>query len=213
MHKGKRRAQRRKDAQERGAPKLKSNWDADAALVLQEFADTFVQSAFESLAKSILKDIRSERDKLGDLDVARIRIMQLGAFFLDYFLSRRSTAAARRKEAMAATMVQPAPTQDTLALLEPEQQQARPDPSESRSEEAKEEEWPFELVSQWLEPWAFRMVLVRTIQAQESKGWLEFVASVQLWIVLLRLVDESWPAARRSPNGTSPRVSRPNSTT
>lgn len=189
MHKGRRRAQRRKDAQERGAPKLKVSWDPEAALVLQGFADTFVQSAFEALAKSILKDIRSERDKLGDLDVARIRIMQLGAFFLEYFLSRRTAAAARRKEANTATTARHAPTQDTLALFEPEQQQEQPTRSEEQAEEAKDE-WPFELVSQWLEPWAFRMVLVRTIQAQESKGWLEFVASVQLWIVLLRLVDE-----------------------
>lgn len=189
MHKGKRRAQRRKDAQERGAPKLKSDWTADAALVLQEWADTFVQSGFEPLAKSILKDIRSERDKLGDLDVARIRIMQLGAFFLEYFLSRRAAAANRRKTAKTTAPAQPAPTQDTLSLLEPEPQQADNAQREQPSEEA-EEEWPFELVSQWLEPWAFRMVLVRTIQAQESKAWLEFVASVQLWIVLLRLVDE-----------------------
>ncbi|EST05238.1 Timeless protein [Kalmanozyma brasiliensis GHG001] len=189
MHKGRRRAQRRKDAQERGAPKLKVSWDPEAALVLQDFADTFVQSAFESLAKSILKDIRSERDKLGDLDIARIRIMQLGAFFLEYFLSRRASAAARRKESHTATTPRNASTQDTLALLEPEQQQEQPHGTEQQAEEAKDD-WPFELVSQWLEPWAFRMVLVRTIQAQESKGWLEFVASVQLWIVLLRLVDE-----------------------
>ncbi|KAJ9479422.1 Topoisomerase 1-associated factor 1 [Pseudozyma hubeiensis] len=189
MSKGRRRAQRRKDAQERGAPKLKSNWTADAAVVLQEWADTFVQSGFEPLAKSILKDIRSERDKLGDLDTARIRIMQLGAFFLEYFLSRRATAASRRKAAKTTPLVQSAPTQATLDLLEPELQPELAGPSEKQPEEA-EEEWPFELVSQWLEPWAFRMVLVRTIQAQESKAWLEFVASVQLWIVLLRLVDE-----------------------
>ncbi|TKY85440.1 hypothetical protein EX895_005602 [Sporisorium graminicola] len=189
MHKGRRRAQRRKDAQERGAPKLKSDWTADAALTLQGWADTFVQSGFEPLAKSILKDIRSERDKLGDLDVARVRIMQLGAFFLEYFLSRRATAATRRKVAKTTAIAQPAPTQETLALLDPDQQEAVKARGEGTYEGA-EEEWPFELVSQWLEPWAFRMVLVRTIQAQESKSWLEFVASVQLWIVLLRLVDE-----------------------
>ena len=191
MHKGKRRAQRRKDAQEQGAPKLKSDWTQDAALILQEWADTFVQAGFEPLAKSVLKDIRSERDKLGDLDVARIRIMQLGAFFLDYFLSRRAAAAARRKAASTSTTVaaETSATQEALGLLATQQpdaegQQNQPIPQET------EEEWPFELVSQWLEPWAFRMVLVRTIQAQESKMWLEFVASVQLWIVLLKLVDE-----------------------
>ncbi|SPO23773.1 related to TOF1 - topoisomerase I interacting factor 1 [Ustilago trichophora] len=191
MHKGKRRAQRRKEAQEKGAPKLKSDWTADAAAILQEWADTFVQAGFEPLAKSVLKDIRSERDKLGDLDVARIRIMQLGAFFLEYFLSRRAAAAARRKTSSKSTAapIEPASTQDTADLLVPHQKESEIQQAEQSSEEA-EEEWPFELVSQWLEPWAFRMVLVRTIQAQESKLWLEFVASVQLWTVLLRLVDE-----------------------
>ncbi|KAJ1026848.1 hypothetical protein NDA16_002145 [Ustilago loliicola] len=194
MHKGKRRAQRRKDAQERGAPKLKSDWTADAALILQEWADTFVQSGFEPLAKSILKDIRSERDKLGDLDVARVRIMQLGAFFLEYFLLRRAPAASQPKAASkATTTAEPSTTQDTIDLDRQqlqltEGQQNGQQPAETEAETV--EKWPFELVSQWLEPWAFRMVLVRTIQAQESKAWLEFVASVQLWVVLLRLVDE-----------------------
>lgn len=194
MHKGKRRAQRRKDAQERGAPKLKSDWTPEAALVLQEWADTFVQSGFEPLAKSILKDIRSERDKLGDLDVARVRIMQLGAFFLEYFLFRRAAAASQRKTASkTSTTAEPSTTQATidldrehLQLSEGQEDGQQP----AQTEVETTEEWPFELVSQWLEPWAFRMVLVRTIQAQESKAWLEFVASVQLWIVLLRLVDE-----------------------
>ncbi|SPO24477.1 related to TOF1 - topoisomerase I interacting factor 1 [Ustilago trichophora] len=191
MHKGKRRAQRRKEAQEKGAPKLKSDWTTDAATILQEWADTFVQAGFEPLAKSVLKDIRSERDKLGDLDVARIRIMQLGAFFLEYFLRRRAAAAALRKMASKSTAapIEPASRQDTADLLEPHQRESEDQQGAQPTEDA-EEEWPFELVSQWLEPWAFRMVLVRTIQAQESKAWLEFVASVQLWIVLLRLVDE-----------------------
>ncbi|KAI3480296.1 hypothetical protein L1887_57561 [Cichorium endivia] len=162
MHKGRRRAQRRKDAQERGAPKLKSDWTPEAAVALQEWADTFVQAGFEPLAKSILKDIRSERDKLGDLDVARIRIMQIGSFFLEYFLSRRAAAAAQAKKAAEA----------------------------QTQEEPPADDWPFELVAQWLEPWAFRMVLVRTLQAQEARSWLEFNAAVQLWIALLRLVDE-----------------------
>lgn len=162
MHKGRRRAQRRKDAQERGAPKLKSDWTPEAAVALQEWADTFVQAGFEPLAKSVLKDIRSERDKLGDLDVARIRIMQIGSFFLEYFLSRRAAAAAQAKKAA----------------------EAQP------QEEPPADDWPFELVAQWLEPWAFRMVLVRTLQAQEARSWLEFNAAVQLWIALLRLVDE-----------------------
>lgn len=186
--KGRRRAQRRKDAQEKGAPKLKSKWTPDAALVLQEWADTFVQSGFEPLAKSVLKDIRSERDKLGDLDVARVRIMQLGAFFLEYFLLRRTTAAKRRNAAKTAGSVQSTFAQRALDLQEPDEQHERSGQSAEQPEEA--EEWPFELVSQWLEPWAFRMVLVRTIQSQETKAWLEFVASVRLWIVLLRLVDE-----------------------
>ncbi|KAJ1579170.1 hypothetical protein NDA11_000783 [Ustilago hordei] len=194
MHKGKRRAQRRKDAQERGAPKLKSDWTADAALILQEWADTFVQSGFEPLAKSVLKDIRSERDKLGDLDVARVRIMQLGAFFLEFFLLRRAAAATQRKTTSKATTVaDPIATQNTIDLDQQQLQQTEDQQIEQQiteSEVGSVEQWPFELVSQWLEPWAFRMVLVRTIQAQESKAWLEFVASVQLWVVLLRLVDE-----------------------
>ena len=190
MHKGKRRAQRRKDAQEKGAPKLKSDWTADAALILQEWADTFVQAGFEPLAKSILKDIRSERDKLGDLDVARIRIMQLGAFFLEYFLLRRAAAATRcATDSKLTALTEPLQTEGRADMSDSQQQAPDYQQVEPASKTA-EEEWPFELVSQWLEPWAFRMVLVRTIQAQETKAWLEFVASVQLWIVLLRLVDE-----------------------
>ncbi|SNX83744.1 related to TOF1 - topoisomerase I interacting factor 1 [Melanopsichium pennsylvanicum] len=189
MHKGKRRARRRKNAQEMGAPKLKSDWTAEAAVVLQDWADTFVQAGFEPLAKSIIKDIRSEREKLGNLDVARIRIMQLGAYFLEYFLSRRAAAAARRKARATAAVTELAPTQATANLLEPQQQEVLMRQPEERLEET-EEEWPFELVGQWLEPWAFKMVLIRTMQAHESKNWLEFVASVQLWIALLRLVDE-----------------------
>ncbi|CBQ73350.1 related to TOF1-topoisomerase I interacting factor 1 [Sporisorium reilianum SRZ2] len=190
MHKGKRRAQRRKNAQEQGAPKLKAKWTADAALVLQDWADAFVQAGFEPLAKSVLKDIRSERDKLGDLDVARVRIMQLGTFFLEYFLSRRAAAAQRRKAAGTTAPAQPTLTQETADLLEPQQHHEAEKAQSEQPAEGADGEWPFELVSQWLEPWAFRMVLVRTIQAQESKAWLEFVAAVQLWTVLLRLVDE-----------------------
>lgn len=47
INRGKRRVRRRRAVQEKGAPKLKSRWTKVAAVILQEWADRFMQSGFE----------------------------------------------------------------------------------------------------------------------------------------------------------------------
>ena len=99
--------------------------------------------------------------------------MQLGTYFLEYFMLRRSASEARAAEADKRS----------------DKGKARALDDKDSGDQNDDEQWPYSLVSQWLEPWAFKMVLVRSADAKESKAWLEFVSSVSLWTVLLRLVD------------------------
>lgn len=129
----------------------------------------------------MLKDIRSEREKLGDLDEARVRVMYLGAFFLEYFLIRRESSArpSTNPSRPAAKEVQ------IPADGSPQAQ----NPLENASKDKDLQAWPATLIGEWLEPWAFKMVTVRSYSSLDSKNWLEFVTSVQLWTILLRIVD------------------------
>ncbi|KAN0065737.1 Topoisomerase 1-associated factor 1 [Thecaphora frezii] len=181
LAKAKRKAKRRKAAREVGAPKLKASWTPQAAVLLHSWADRFMQTGFETLTRSVLQDIRSERDKMGDLDLARIRVMQLGTFFLEYFLLRKS-ASEDKHSARASTSSK---GKERAIDGEPAAAAANADKSPS-----DDQEWPFSYVAGWLEPWSFKMVLVRSVEAQESRSWLEFVSAVQLWTILLRLVDK-----------------------
>ncbi|PWN18693.1 hypothetical protein BCV69DRAFT_284988 [Microstroma glucosiphilum] len=245
----KRKFRRRKRAREEGAPRVKSAWTSAAKEVLRGWADRFLlSSGFETLTRSCLNDIRSEREKVGDLDQARVRVMTVGVFFLDYFLVRKAEESNRVavKEAKAKqtdhanagplTPVQRQPqSQGTLASIEPsfdkgkakateptagqeqqehfgaddtyhsvapddslresvaanvgEAQQVMKAPATAPEEEASGTDWSFSLLSDWFKPWAFKMVLVRTDSALDSKGWLEMTASLQLWMSLLRLID------------------------
>ena len=116
------------------------------------------------------KAIRSEDAKMGDLDQARIRMMHLGAWFLEFFLARRALHAQAVKKAAAA------------------QESAGKEGGEVVDDTDKV--WPFSLVFEWTKPWALRMVLIRTDAAVESKSWLEFNSSVDLWTILFRLMEE-----------------------
>ena len=47
-----------------------------------------LSNGFQVLTRSVLKDIAMEREKVGDLDEARVKVMLLAAFFLDWFRER-----------------------------------------------------------------------------------------------------------------------------
>lgn len=122
---------------------------------------------YEILTRSVLEDIRRERPKVGDLDQARTRIMQMGCFFLEYFLSRRQASQSK---------------QQALGEIDKEREKIA-------TKEDIPEEWPFSLVAQWLEPWALRMAYVRSGSSFEKKHWLEYVAAINLWTTLFKLID------------------------
>jgi replication fork protection complex subunit Tof1/Swi1 len=248
----KRKFRRRKRAREEGAPRVKSAWTSAAKEVLKGWADRFLlSSGFETLTRSCLNDIRSEREKVGDLDQARVRVMTVGVFFLDYFLVRRAEESNRvaAKEATAKgtgsgrtaisgplTPVQRQPQlQETVGSIEPSLDKGKGKATEATVVQEQQEhfgaedsyqgteldaeagepaaanigeaqqvtegatavteaevappDWSFSLLSDWFKPWAFKMVLVRTDSALDSKGWLEMTASLQLWMSLLRLID------------------------
>lgn len=244
----KRKFRRRKRAREEGAPRVKSAWTSAAKEVLRGWADRFLlSSGFETLTRSCLNDIRSEREKVGDLDQARVRVMTVGVFFLDYFLIRKAEESNRvaAKEAKATgdkhgsgplSPVQRQPkSRETLESTEPSFDKGKAKPTERGIEQEQQDhssagdahesttpeqisgepvaanvgeaqqvledpttpteagvaasDWSFSLLSDWFKPWAFKMVLVRTDSALDSKGWLEMTASLQLWMSLLRLID------------------------
>lgn len=174
----KRKFRRRRLVQEQGAPRAKIGWTREAQTILQTWAERFVKLGFESLTRTLLMDIRSERAKLGDIDTARIRFMQLAGFFLDYFLIRREAAPGRKK----------ASCEDATKEVMTDVTEAG-DGAEEKHGEEDEDEWPFALVAGWLDDWALKMAWLRSMGAYENKDWLEFVAAIQLWTVLFRLVD------------------------
>ena len=92
---GRRKISRKRRATERGAPQRYTAWTSGARAVLRRWADRFVQDgAFGVLEQQYLKDIHAERERVGDLDAARCKALQLATFFLDYFRARRAHDAA-----------------------------------------------------------------------------------------------------------------------
>jgi replication fork protection complex subunit Tof1/Swi1 len=162
--KGKRQISRRKGLEEKGAASRRAPWTTEARKVLATWADKFLLVGYESLTRSVLEDIRKERPKVGDLDMGRTRIMQLGHFFLEYFLIKRRTCQAQQE------------AQDNHVDIVREGVEVK-------------EKWPFSLVSQWTEPWALRMAYVRCSSSFEKKHMLEYVAAIQLWTSLFNLID------------------------
>lgn len=163
----KRKIHRRKGLEERGARSRQASWTPQASKVLSAWADRFMKLGYEILTRSVLEDIRRERPKVGDLDQARTRIMQMGCFFLEYFLSRRQASQSK---------------QQALGEIDKERENIA-------TKEDIPEEWPFSLVAQWLEPWALRMAYVRSGSSFEKKHWLEYVAAINLWTTLFKLID------------------------
>lgn len=134
-----RKVRRRRLAEERGAPRPRQ-LDGAEADTLRAWADRFVgDGAFGVLMRAYLRDIHAERERVGDVDAARCRALELIEFFVAYFVARRR--------------------------------------------------WPFSVVAEWLEPWAFRLARSRADAARDARDWLEFTAAVRLWTALLRLVD------------------------
>lgn len=168
-----RKFRRRTKVNEAGAPRVHAEWTKPAREALQDWADRFLlSSGFETLTRSVLKDIASEREKVGDLDEARVKVMLLGAFFLDWFRVRR----CEEDEKLAAT-------------LTPATENAAPGESSTPVVQPPRARWSFALLDSWLQEWSFKMVLVRSLDSLESKHWLELSAAVQLWMSLLRLVE------------------------
>ncbi|WFD33443.1 Topoisomerase 1-associated factor 1 [Malassezia cuniculi] len=138
--KSKRKIRRRRLAEERGAPRLQRQLDTASAEVLGAWAARFVgDGAFGVLIRAYLRDIHAERERVGDVDAARFRALELSEFFVSYFVAQRP-------------------------------------------------KFPFSVVADWLEPWAFRLARSRAEAAREARDWLEFTAAVRLWTALLRLV-------------------------
>lgn len=181
--KGKRRAMRRKALQEKGAVATRAPWTPQATKVLSCWAEKFMRLGFESLTRSVLEDVRHERAKVGDLDQGRTRIMQLGGFFLDYFLQRRQGSQADRHALRTLANGTTASAGDVagekIAILS----------KAAVQNFVSSDDWPFTLVGQWLEPWALRMAYVRSSSSLEKKRWLEYVAAIQLWTTLFKLID------------------------
>lgn len=76
---------RRRPATERGSPPRYTAWTGEALAVLRRWADRFVgDGAFGLLAQAYLRDIHAERERVGDLDTARCKALQLAGFFLAY---------------------------------------------------------------------------------------------------------------------------------
>jgi len=175
--KGKRSFARRKALQEQGATSMRSPWTPKAIKVLSVWAERFLQLGFESLTRSVLEDIRRERPKVGDLDQARTRIMQTGGFFLDYFLRKRDASLAKQKAVLSDIG-----NGEQEVESEATKEKGTKDSSDNNN-------WPFSLVGQWLEPWALRMAYVRCSSSYEKKRWLEYVAAIELWTILFKLIE------------------------
>lgn len=105
---GKRKIARQRRATERGAPSRYTAWTANARAVLRRYADRLLQDgAFSVLAQQYLKDIHAERERVGDLDAARCKALQLATFFLDYFRERRAHHASAWDFALVAAWLEP----------------------------------------------------------------------------------------------------------
>lgn len=105
---GRRKISRKRRATERGAPQRYTAWTSGARAVLRRWADRFVQDgAFGVLEQQYLKDIHAERERVGDLDAARCKALQLATFFLDYFRARRANDASAFGFGLVAAWLEP----------------------------------------------------------------------------------------------------------
>ncbi|PKI84657.1 Tof1p [Malassezia vespertilionis] len=90
----KRRISRMRPATERGAHARRTAWTEPARAILQSWADKMLgDGVYMTLQQAYLRDIHAERERVGDLDTARCKSMQLATFFLDYFLAHEDRAA------------------------------------------------------------------------------------------------------------------------
>ncbi|UZJ57027.1 hypothetical protein CBS101457_006347 [Exobasidium rhododendri] len=182
--KGMRVVRRRKAMQEKGAALRRAPWTSKARQVLSTWTEKFLKMGFESLTRSVLEDVRKERAKVGDLEVARTRIMQTGRFFLDYFLQQRQSSQDQvtRQDVLRSS------NRGVESSVHAEGVDG--ERAEEMGEAMKETEaWPFSLISQWLEPWALRMAYVRCSSSFEKKQWLEYVAAIDLWTILFKVIE------------------------
>lgn len=104
----KRRVSRKRPATERGGVRRYTAWTPAGRAVLRRWADRFLQDgAFAVLEKQYLRDIHAERERIGDLDAARCKALQLATFFLEYFLARRADDASAWDFSMVAEWLEP----------------------------------------------------------------------------------------------------------
>ena len=90
----KRRVSRRRPAFDRGAPPTQVHWTPSAQRVLRTWADRFVlDGLFGVLVPAYLRDIHAERERVGGLEAARCKAIQLASFFLEYAMARRMPMA------------------------------------------------------------------------------------------------------------------------
>ncbi|MCO5549530.1 hypothetical protein L7F22_003002 [Adiantum nelumboides] len=165
--KQKRKIQRKRALDEIGASRPRRSWTSAAKVVVSEWAKDFVQMGFEPLIRSVVKDIRSESFKAGDIAQTRTKMMRLSNFFLEYFLLQKANEDRQRQAKRQRT------SENELVP----------------NEEDEAIEWTFDLIDYWLEPWALKMAWMRANTARDDKTWLEFVTAVKLWTTLLKLVD------------------------
>ncbi|KAI0366585.1 timeless-domain-containing protein [Pilatotrama ljubarskyi] len=64
------------------------NFSLDARLVLQNLARAFIESCFNPLLASLLKDIKAERPKITEKD--HLRLLFVAKWFLEFFLCERA---------------------------------------------------------------------------------------------------------------------------
>lgn len=167
LRKRRRRICRRKKVEEEGAARKRMAWSIAASQVLAKWSDQFLETGFESLIRSVVKDIRSESAKIINIDQTRTRVMQVSDFFLNYFLQMRE-----------------------LHLVQASSEKNREEVNARKDLEAPDESsFSFSAVEYWLEPWALKMAWMRAIQARDDRAWLEYVVSVRLWTTLLNLVE------------------------
>ena len=94
MDRTKRRVSRRRPASDRGAPPTQVHWTPSAQRVLRTWADRFVlDGLFGVLVPAYLRDIHAERERVGGLEAARCKAIQLASFFLEYAMARRMPMA------------------------------------------------------------------------------------------------------------------------
>lgn len=166
--KQKRKIQRKRALDEVGASSPRRSWTLAAKAVVSEWAKDFVQMGFEPLIRSVVKDIRSESFKAGDIAQTRTKMMRLSNFFLEYFLLQKAQEDRKRQA------IRQRPSENESVPIEEEDEAA---------------EWTFDLIDYWLEPWALKMAWMRANTARDDKTWLEFATAVKLWTTLLKIVD------------------------